>query len=133
MYFRCAFQLLFSFFSSAIWAKEPLTMDRKIPTDAQFNFANPNNLSPQRSDFKVVSAIPMSSETGERWALLTIKNLAHGNRTLNQRHLLATFADGSRIHPAEFSQAFKADETLSISVYFTDSTFPMIFVTSNPN
>ncbi|RYV01761.1 hypothetical protein SOPP22_15505 [Shewanella sp. OPT22] len=120
-------------FSTSIYAQEPLTIDRQLPTNIQFNFANPNNITPQKSDFEIKSAIPMSSEDGQRWVLLTINNSASGNRTLNQRHLLATLADGSKVKPAAFSQPFKAEETLSISVYFTNSSFPIILVTSNPN
>ena len=72
----------------------------------------------------------MSSESGERWALLTVKNLEGGQRTLNQNHLIALLANGQRISPEKFSLQFKGNDLLSISVKFGKSKFPVLMVHS---
>ncbi|MBM7074065.1 hypothetical protein JQC92_18850 [Shewanella sp. 202IG2-18] len=53
-------------FSTSIYTQEPLTIDRQLTANIQFNFANPNNITAQKSDFEIKSAIPMSSEDGQR-------------------------------------------------------------------
>ena len=126
--------LLFLVFSSFyVQAFEPLNIDRHLPSDLQLAFPNPNKIQPQRSDFEVINTLPLSSDNGERWALMTIQNVTNGNRTLTQHQLLAILANGSRIFPAEFTQAFQPKETLSLSIYFTTSDFPILQVISNSN
>ena len=127
------FSILLASFSSFADVNETLNLDRPLPQDIELSFPNPDNINPQISDFEINNAIPMSSESGERWCLLTIHNNSRGNRTLTQNQLLAVLADGSRIFPAQFSQRFKANETLSVSIYFTKSQFPILQVISNSN
>ena len=123
--------ILMSFYSLA--DEQTLNIDRQLPINTQLSFPNPDRIAPQRSDFEVISAVPMSSDSGDRWVLLTMHNLALGNRTLTQNHLLAILADGNRVFPAQFSQRFKADETISLSIFITSSKFPILQVISDPN
>ncbi len=120
-------------FSNTAFASDPLIIDRQLPSNIQLNFPNPNQIVPQRSDFEIINAIPMSSDSGERWVLLTIRNLVNGNRTINQQQLMAIMANGDRVFPAKFSQIFKSEETLSVTIYFSNSDFPIVQVISNTN
>lgn len=45
------------------------------------------------------------------WAVLTLTNTSSGNRTLEQNNIIATFADGDKKSPLEFSLNFTGKET----------------------
>lgn len=123
--------LCFAFFMFNVNAKQDvLTVDRQITTLNEFSFPNDDNVQPDIGPFKVLSVIPMSSESGERWALLTIENTEAGQRTLNQSHLVALLANGERVFPEKLKQHFKGQESLSLSVKFVNSKFPVIQVYS---
>lgn len=72
----------------------------------------------------------MSSESGERWAVVTLQNLTSGKRVFDNHQLLGLFADGSRSAPLEFKQNFDANETLSLNLFFGNSHFPLLQVYS---
>ena len=111
-------------------SEQALSIETRVPSSVELAFPNESGLAPELSEFQVLSFVPMSNEAGERWAVLTIKNLASGRRTLSQKHLMALTADGNRINPNEVSQSFLADETLSIVVNFGERKFPLLSVFS---
>ncbi|WP_425355970.1 hypothetical protein [Pseudoalteromonas undina] len=108
-----------------------LNVDRAIPNSMQLSFPNDNNITPKKSDFSIVSYVLMSNEEGERWAVITLTNLASGKRELNQDHLLALFADGSRLTPNEFKLGFNGNQTQSVTVSFAEYKFPILSVYSS--
>ncbi|MCL1076784.1 hypothetical protein D5R81_01465 [Parashewanella spongiae] len=107
---------------------EPLSLDRVVPSNFTLAFPNEDNIRPSISTFKVNNFALMSNETGERWAIVTLTNQASGRRTISQKHLMALVADGEHITPFEISQSFKAGETLSLTLYFGVSKFPILTV-----
>ena len=86
---------------------------------------------PKKGDFEIVNYVLMSNEIGERWSVITLTNLATGNRTLDQEHLLGLFADGSRINPLKYKLNFEGKETQSITVSFGDHKFPILNIYSS--
>lgn len=125
--------IVISFFlaSTAICAdEEVLSLETKLPNNVELAFPNESGIYPEISEFAILSFVPMSNESGERYAVITVKNTANGNRTLNHKHLMALIANGDRINPQEISQRFLAKETLSIVVNFGTSKFPILNVYS---
>ncbi|MBE8167187.1 MAG: hypothetical protein HAW66_02305 [Shewanella sp.] len=109
---------------------EPLSLDRIVPSNFTLAFPNEDNIRPSVSTFEVNNFALMSNEIGERWAIVTLTNQASGRRTVNQKHLMALVANGQHITPFEISQPFKAGETLSLTIYFGVSKFPILTVFS---
>ncbi|MDO6463005.1 hypothetical protein Q4513_02320 [Pseudoalteromonas carrageenovora] len=108
-----------------------LNVDRAIPKSMHLSFPNDNNITPKKSDFSILNYVLMSNEEGERWAVITLTNLASGKRELNQEHILALFADGSRLTPSEFKLGFNSDQTQSVTVSFAEHKFPVLSVYSS--
>lgn len=108
-----------------------LNVDRAIPNSMHLSFPNDNNITPKKSDFSILNYVLMSNEEGERWAVITLTNLASGKRELNQEHLLALFADGSRLTPSDFKLGFNGDQTQSVTVSFAEHKFPILSVYSS--
>lgn len=115
---------------AAMAADDVISVDRAIPYSSELAFPNEQNLAPEISDFSVNNVTLMSNDAGERWAVLTITNDASGRRTIQHKHLMGLVANGERVHPAEFSQSFNGGETLSLTVYFGESKFPLLSVYS---
>ncbi|ASD69612.1 hypothetical protein [Pseudoalteromonas piscicida] len=109
-------------------AEEALTIDSVVPNSIELAFPNDANIYPDISDFKVLNAVLMSNESGERWAMITIKNQSSGRRTLTQKHLLALTANGQRIAPMKLSESFDGGETLSLTLAFGENKFPLLNV-----
>ncbi|TMP07816.1 hypothetical protein CWC11_05770 [Pseudoalteromonas sp. S3178] len=132
-----ALVLIFIVFSSAVTANTSntlnsvLNVDRAIPNSIHLSFPNDNNITPKKSDFTILNYVLMSNNDGERWAVITLNNLSSGNRELNQDHILALFADGSRLTPIEFKLGFKGSETQSVTVSFAEHKFPILSVYSS--
>ena len=111
-------------------ASEPLSVDRAVTHSLELSFPNESNIKPEISDFDVLNYILMSNEDGERWVVVTIRNKENGTRTLNQKHLLGLLANGERVHPHEFKQAYLGNETISLTLNFGESKFPVLEVYS---
>ncbi|WP_039988652.1 hypothetical protein [Paraglaciecola arctica] len=122
--------LVFMAFTSVADEADVLTVDRVISTNLELAFPNDKNLRAKPSDFELVNYVIMSNELGERWAVLTLTNTSAGNRTLEQDHLLALFADGERKNPLQFKLNFEGRETQSMTVSFGESKFPILSISS---
>jgi hypothetical protein len=109
---------------------EVLSVERSVSKNIHLSFANDKNIRPKKGDFEIVNYVLMSNEVGERWSVITLTNLATGNRTLDQEHLIALFADGSRISPLEYKLNFEGKETQSITVSFGEHKFPILSIYS---
>ncbi|MCG9761580.1 hypothetical protein L1D50_21135 [Pseudoalteromonas sp. Isolate6] len=109
-------------------AEKALTIDNVVPNNMALAFANDANIYPDSSDFKVLNAVLMSNESGERWAVVTLKNQSSGRRTLTHKHLLALTANGQRIAPMKLSENFDGGETLSLTLAFGENKFPLLSV-----
>ena len=107
---------------------ENLRVDQTVLNSQVIEFPNPNNIRPEVSDFSVLHTVTMSDETGERWATVTLTNQAKGRRIIKSEHVMALFADGTRINPISVEKVFKANETNSLTIYFGNSRFPILKV-----
>lgn len=123
-----SFLLLFSLCSVA--ADDTLSIDKMVPQTEVFAFANDANVQPELGDFEVNNTVLMSNEKGERFAVVTISNLASGRRTITEKHLLALLANGTRIAPEAFQQPMLGQQTLSLTVAFGEHKFPILQVYS---
>ncbi|TMP41038.1 hypothetical protein CWB96_07775 [Pseudoalteromonas citrea] len=70
------------------------TIQTLMPASA---FENDARIYPKPSEFSIVRAIPMSTQAGERAALVVIKNMASGQRIFDTKHIVAIMADGTRV------------------------------------
>ncbi|MCJ8295560.1 MAG: hypothetical protein MJK15_14245 [Colwellia sp.] len=120
-------------FSSAIQAegREVLNVDRSVSNKINLSFPNDKNIKPKAGDFEIINYVLMSNEVGERWSVITLTNLSSGNRDLDQDHLMALFADGSRNSPLQYKLNFKGKETQSITVSFGEYKFPILSIYSS--
>lgn len=107
---------------------DALTIDRSVIGSDELNFPNDKHIYPKQSNFEILHYVLMSSDSGERWATVTLRNRAAGGRKLEQDHIMALFADGRRKPPAHFKRHFAADETLSFTLSFGHSKFPLLSV-----
>ena len=116
---------------SSVTAQESLNVDRAVAKNIELSFPNEQNIRPKRSDFGIVNYVLMSNEQGERWSVVTLKNKALGSREFEQGDLMALFADGQRRSPETFKLDFKGGETLSLTVTFGVSKFPVLALYTN--
>ena len=125
--------LTFVSFTASAADDDILNVDRSVLKSIQLAFSNDNNITPKKSDFEVVNYVLMSNENGERWSVITLTNLSHGERSINQEHILALFADGSRSEPLAFTSNFKGKETQSLTLPFGENKFPILGIYSSNN
>ena len=118
-------------FSALANSEKVINVDRAIPNSLHLAFPNDANITPKKGDFEVLNYILMSNNEGERWAVITLTNVSSGNRELNEDHLLALFADGTRLAPQPFKLSFKGNETQSVTVSFAEYKFPILSVYSS--
>jgi len=112
---------------------EVLTIDRTVSKNLNLSFPNERNVHPAKSDFEIVNYVLMSSESGERWITITLKNLASGTRTLEREHIMALFANGKRRSPRGYELNFKGHEIQTFIVSFGESKFPILAVYTHNN
>ncbi|MFL0804131.1 MAG: hypothetical protein K6L81_10440 [Agarilytica sp.] len=93
----------------------------------EFNDLNP--LEPDKNDFQIIETSRLSNNLGERWALITVKNNASGQRILKNAHVIATYADGSRSTAKNLKATLTGGELLTQTVFFGTHKFPIIKVT----
>ena len=130
---RLATSLVFLSLSSYAIDNDVLTVDRSVSKNIQLSFPNEQNIKPKESDFEVLNYVLMSSETGERWSVITIENTASGNRSLEHSHIMGLFADGSRFVPQENKLQFEGGEVQSITVSFGEYKFPILAIYTSLN
>lgn len=105
-----------------------LTFDKLPQSVASAEIRVEDPLEPLAGSFALVSFAPMSSRRGARQALVTVKNTAAGARILDQRHLVATFADGFQALPRPFRERVDAGALFSTRLDFGTHAYPMIRV-----
>ncbi len=103
-----------------------LTVERSVANPQQFNFANDDNIQPDKSDFQVINYVLLSNEEGDRWVTVTLKNTATGNRIFGHEDIMALFADGRRESPSKQSLRFEGKESQTFAIHFGKSQFPIL-------
>ena len=103
-----------------------LAIDRPISDETEIAFPNDDNIRPQVSEFEVKDHLFTSSESGERWAVVTVENTSAGHRTFKQDQIMALFANGDRQEPLEFREGVEGRKTVSVTLQFRDNKFPIL-------
>ncbi len=109
-------------------APKGLTVERAIANPQDFNFANDDNIRPERSDFEILNYVLLSNEQGERWVTLTLKNSSSGHRIFENDQVMALFANGKRYSPRSKSIRFEGKEVQTFAISFGKSKFPILQV-----
>ena len=103
-----------------------LTIDRTVIGASELNFPNDKKIYPRVSDFEVLNFVLMSSEAGERWATVTLKNTAEGSRNFSAGQIHALLANGKRTSPNAVKRMFAPGQILTIPLSFGKSKFPLL-------
>lgn len=85
-----------------------------------------NQAMPEESNFVLVDYALMSSESGKRLAIVTVKNDAGGQRILTNKDMVALLANCEAIYPFEFTQTINPGETISRRVSFGRRYYPIM-------
>ncbi|MET0029830.1 MAG: hypothetical protein ABW101_19525 [Candidatus Thiodiazotropha sp.] len=108
--------------------QQVLTFDQPIPGSLDLRFSEGDDLAPKRGDFRIESCLLMSNPSGERWAVVTLRNLSTSQRLLDEEHLVALFADGSRRNPINTGYTFRGSEQNTLTMSFGESPYPIVRV-----
>lgn len=106
--------------------------DSPLIGEAVFCEKDIKEIVPEDNQFQILNLALMSSEQGDRFALITIKNTSVGQRFLKREHLVAIFADCSRRHPVNIEYKFRGGEVLTREINFGISRFPIIKIINQP-
>ena len=80
---------------------------------------------PRASDFELLNYHLMSNACGERWALVTIKNLSPGTSSFSGENIIALMADGSKTR-GNVEKRIEGRATESFTIRFGISKVPII-------
>ena len=103
-----------------------LRFDTPVQIDGDARFDRDSPLQPSASSFRIREANTLSSDSGERWALVTLENSDGGKRILQDNYLVAEFANGERRHPTGLEGSFAAGEQQRKMVFFGYHRFPIL-------
>lgn len=87
-----------------------------------------DNVTPEKNDFNLIEYALMSSDFGDRFAILTIQNTSSGQRILNEKHVVAVFGNCERRYPLSFTKKFAGSEKVTITIPFGFWRFPILKV-----
>ncbi|KZZ24431.1 hypothetical protein A3754_16710 [Alcanivorax sp. HI0083] len=105
-----------------------LRFDTPLAITDNADFDRDNPLEPDSSSFILLDASSLSSDSGERWALVSLRNDAGGQRILRDDYLVAEFANGDRRHASDLEGSFAAAEQQRKMVFFGYHRFPILRV-----
>lgn len=105
-----------------------LIINEGRPFKGDLVFVDGSEEEPKKSDFKIENYFLMSSRSGERWATITLRNSAKGQRILSEEQVMAVFANGEKRAPQSLKHTFSRDEIATFTVNFGVSKFPVLYV-----
>jgi len=85
---------------------------------------------PDKSDFSILEYVLMSSDSGERFALITLVNKSAGQRIFTQDHVVAILGNCKTVRPMPIEKRFASAETLTLRVAFGIHKFPILKIMS---
>lgn len=108
---------------------DTLIFEQSPSINSPIHFKQDAPLVPDANNFELMHWQLMSNRNGERWAMVTIKNNATGQRLLAHKDIVATFANGEQSFPViEVREAFQSKEVRTFSIYFGERRFPIAFI-----
>ncbi len=124
---------LLTAFASQLWSHEPNKepndaphFDRPIAKELPIELQIEEDLNPTRSEFKIVDFAFLSSESGDRWAMVIVQNQALDSRTFTEDQLIGFFADGRHRKPIRLRERIEGSKTETIVISFGDSDTPLV-------
>ncbi len=107
-----------------------LLFDENTPRFGNFSFDidEAKQLKPKKNDFKMLHFAPMSNKLGERWVLITVKNMSTGRRFLKSEYIVATFVNGEQGNPVNLEESVDGGEIFSKTIFFGISKFPIVML-----
>lgn len=131
--FSCFLLLVYSILAQAdyIRSNDILTVDKPPTSSEDLYFPETDDIQPDKSDFKIISTILLSSTSGKRAATVTFRNLSSGQRILNNKQILAVFANGHKKSPSSFKHKFSGNQKITLNLNFGISTYPILSVYTN--
>ena len=126
---------LFLLSAPLLWAAEPehtLRLEHAPFKNTSLHCENKARIKPAKNDFELVDYSFMSSEAGERFALVTLKNPSAGVRILNHEHIVVTFGDCSFTHPQPLEEKFSGGEVRSLTMNLGFKRFPALQLNLQP-
>ena len=114
-----------------IKSSDILSIDKPAISVSDLYFPDSQDIQPDKSDFKILSTLLLSSKSGKRVATITLKNLSSGQRILTNKQILAVFANGQKKAPLTFKQTFSGNQKISLSLNFGISNYPILDVYTN--
>lgn len=84
------------------------------------------DVTPDKNDFYVMDYVLMSSDFGERHALVTLTNQSAGQRIFTHDYVVAILGNCERLRPLPFQKRFASGQTLTLRLNFGISKFPIL-------
>ncbi len=109
--------------STGVFSYDPVIANRD-----KFKFYVDEDVEPARSDFQVVSQIFLSNEKGARIAVVSLRNIASGTRTLSNREIVAILANGEKIFPSATHFELLGGDEKSTVLDFGHQLVPILYV-----
>ena len=114
--------------ADSIESEDILSIDKPAMSVSDLYFPDSEDIQPDKSDFKILSTILLSSKSGKRVATITFKNMSSGQRILTSKQILAVFANGHKKSPLTIKQTFSGNQKISLKLNFGLSNFPILAV-----
>ncbi len=108
--------------------RDVLHFDNPLVRDSAIRCDLADQASPRKGDFKLLDYVLMSSEDGQRVAIVTIRNSAGGQRIFTDQHVVALLANCQTIHPVPFERTLDVGEEVSIQLSFGYRHYPVMKV-----
>ena len=119
--------------STSLWSHEPvqepndaLHFDRPIAKELPIEFQVEEDLYPTRSEFKIVDFAFLSSESGDRCAMVIVQNQARDSRAFTEDQLIGLFADGRHRKPIRLRERVEGSKIETLMIPFGDSDTPLV-------
>lgn len=119
--------LLFATQAFALDVGDVATFDRRVITPDELHYyEDEQSLKPLRAFIEVHNFRPMSTPSGQRFAMVTVENQLDGRQILEPRDFVGIYADGRRVNPGFRSITLEPKEIRTIILPFGANTFPLV-------
>ncbi|WP_309382748.1 hypothetical protein [Cerasicoccus frondis] len=103
------------------------TFDRRVISEDEVEYyEDETSLKPYVAYIDIVNFRTMSTPGGDRYAMVTLKNLMDGRQVLEPKDFVGIFADGNRVNPGFRTIMLESGETRTVVLPFGVSKFPLM-------
>ena len=102
-----------------------LSFDTTAPDAGSLNFEDNDKWTPKASDFELINYYTMSNACGERWALISVRNVTPGTSSFSGENIVALMADGSK-RQGSAEKRIEGRTTESFTISFGTSKVPIV-------